>query len=104
MTATPNQEQTHVEIVLTVQEAKAILTDCTRGGLKDSWSGSCELDWHKDGEQYASGYNGGSGITITVYPDGMYVGCKMPIRYATFMGDAARELQNCGKLGRFELN
>ncbi len=99
-----NQEQTHVAVILSLEEAKAILQSCTRNGLKDNLSGSSDLDWHKDKKEYGSGLDSHKGLQITVYPQGMYAGCEMPIPYAHFVGEEAKELKEIGSRGRFTTN
>ncbi len=101
---TPNQESTHVVVVLSLEEAKAILQGCVRGCLKDSWSGSSELDWFKDGKEYATGFLSYPTVSLVVYPQGMYVGCEIPIACAKFSGDEARELMQYGVMGSFQFN
>ncbi len=99
---TTNQEQMHVAVVLSLEEAKAILQSCVRGGTTDSWIGSRELDWYKDKKQYGSGLDSSRGSRVTVYPQGMYAGCEMPIPYATFVGEEAKVLKEVGLNGRWD--
>lgn len=101
---TTNQELTHVVVVLSIEEAKAILQSCTRGGLTEPSTSSTELDWYKDKKQYGSGCDSHKELSIIVYPQGMYAGCKMPIPYAKFVGQDAKELKDFGVKGRYETN
>jgi hypothetical protein len=76
---------------MTLPEAKALLGATTRDELHDHAFGDVEVYWTSDGEEVANGYF--SAGTNEVYVAG-----------AIFTGAEARELRQCGTMGRRERN
>lgn len=87
---------------MTLDEAKAVLSTCTREELRDHAFGDCEVYWIRegapalvDGDEVASGYFGSDERIVSV-SDGLF--------HETFRGDDADALRSCGTRGRVERN
>lgn len=78
---------------MTIEEAKALLAECTREELRDHAFGDAEVYWSREGEEedVAVGYFGNESREVV-------------FEAARFNGPGADELRYCGKRGRVERN
>lgn len=82
---------------MNLSEAKELLNACVREELRDHAFGDVEVYWRKDRTHIAAGYF--SGATANVW---LIVENKPPS--ASFNGEEARELRNCGTSGPISRN
>ena len=75
----------------TIDQVKARLSECVRSELRDHAFGDAEVYWTLNDEEIASGYFGLDACEI--YVDGLKL-----------VGDEARQLRQCGTLGKVERN
>lgn len=81
------------DFIMTLDEAKVLLSGCIRDELRDHAFGDAEVYWSKSGDEVAHGYF--SGKNADVY----FVNER-----DSFKDDEARQLRNCGHSGRFSRN
>lgn len=74
-----------------IDEAKALLRECTRSENRDHAFGDVEVFWTKNGVQVAEGYFGGTTQQV-MFGD------------VTIQGTTARELRYCGIEGHIDRN
>lgn len=75
-----------------VKEAKAILDECDRDELRDHAFGDREISWTRSGFEVAYGFDNGKEVGVHMVGD------------ASFEGDEARNLIDCGELAHVERN
>lgn len=80
---------------MNLDEAKELLSKCTRDELRDHAFGDSEVSWVSDEFEVASGYFGGGTATVGVYEGE---------NTTTFSGDEARELRKLGSEDNIERN
>lgn len=74
------------------QEAKELLSSCERSELRDHAFGDSEIFWSKDGKEVGGGYFGGKEASVWIDDQ------------ASFDGEEARTLRECGTLTNVERN
>ena len=80
---------------MTLSQARNILNWATRQELRDHAFGDREIAWFIDGYCVGDGYQGGSGVSVSVH-DGE--------EWHRFVDADAFQLVNCGQLGEVERN
>lgn len=80
---------------ISIEDAKAILTDCTRNELRDYAFGDKEVTFVNKGDIVAEGYEGTVGTYLTVFHDGSET---------SFTGVDALTLLHYGQLGVVSFN
>lgn len=85
---------------MTLSEAKELLNSCVREELRDHAFGDAEVFWSKDEKKVAEGYFNGGNAGVWFYDILVSDGTKM----ASFSGEKARELRECGAKGHISRN
>lgn len=81
---------------MNLEEAKTLLGGATRHELRDHAFGDTEVYWVKGGKEIACGYFGGGQDSVSIF--------KPAEDAASFDGEEARALRECGTLGEIGRN
>jgi hypothetical protein len=73
-----------------LEEARTLLSECTRSELRDEAFEDTEVFWHNDGVEVAGGFFNARAAYITITVNNTY---------SFLRDDDARSLRECGTLG-----